>query len=291
MAAEAVYPVYPAPPPFNGAPPPIDTSHAALLPNSTQQHSQVDFDQLRSAFEAASLQGANGGKQRFSGAPGGEFGEHVPPMQPQQMMENGNGGYVDIYSNGYGGFGPGNGGGGGGNQMYSYGPGAPQYFPQGQQQQLSPQSPDVGAGAFSGPTSPYLGVNSPNLGTIPFPSPANSNGALPSGQSYNGSNFPGQYDNGVPSPNPYTNAMPSPNPYSPNPYATFGGLGFGGVSPGFMGMFPPGMMASALSSPGLPPMSPTFGALPGFPAMGQMGTGVSAAISVRSSLSPSPTSY
>lgn len=280
MAAEAAYPVYPPPPPFNGAPPTIDTSLAPLIPipNPSQPPSQVDFDQLRSAFEAASLSGGHAGKQRFAGgAPNGEFVDHA---QPQPMMENGNGGYVDIYSNGYGGFGPGN---GGGNPMYGYGGGAPQYFPQGQQlqSQLSPQSPDVGAGAFSGPASPYLGVGSPNLNTIPFPSPSNSNGGLPAGQSYNGSNFGGQYDNGAPSPNVYTNAMPSPNPYSPNPYATFGGLGFGGVSPGFMGMFPTGMMASALSSPGLPPMSPTFGALPGFPAMAQVGNGVSASISVR----------
>lgn len=258
--AETAYPHY--------TPSSLESSPATLIPVPAVPHSQVNLNQIRTAFEVASISDSNGASTR----PDYPYVHGAPPHLQ-------GGAYTDVYpSPSFGAFAQNehnqiN----GGPIMYGYGPGpAVASFQGPHQTQLSP---DPNAGSFSHPVSPYLGV-SPNPGVLPFGSPTggNSNSQLPSPSgrpgSYNGSNYSAAYD-GAPSPNPYNSLLSSPNPYSDQTqYGAFGG--FSGVSQSSSYMMPGGVMVNGIASPGLPSMSPTFGGLSGFPLMsGQMGPAVS----------------
>ena len=214
---------------------------APLEDDPAQTHTQVDFAQLRSAFDH---------KQRYT-------------SQFQQPVS-----YTDAYPQpgAFGQYLQSTGQGEGGLYAYSNANAAP-FVPQ------HLEAPNNGS--FSNPGSPYLGINSPLASDGAFASPNHPSVNLPTPQtqSYNGSAYGAPYDNGGNSPNMYSSGHPSPNPYSPNPYGPFGGLGFAGMNTGgYQGMMPP-MMGNGLASPGVGSLSPSFGRMPTFPMLGgQMGS-------------------
>ena len=249
MHEEPTYAAYPAAPFASGAP------ELLPLPLATPSHSTVDFDAMKRQFEATSISGPPADKKRSQSH--SHTTTHMPPPPPPvapsspPMGHYPMGGYPgDIYAAAGGpNFGHMN-----GLTMYgAFGPGAPPFVPQAQQQALAlaaaanatanglghsqpPSRQASSHGYQSGSTSPYLGLSPNPSSSIPFGSPPLSHAQLPA-HSY-ASSYNGAYDTMPSSPNPYAQ--------QPNPYA-FGALGFGGVQP-YLGMMP-GLLG--LSSPQL----------------------------------------